>query len=519
MNDHSNSRYSAPQPMCAALEPLLPLLSLGKLEPDEAAMAREHVTTCDYCQSEFRDFEAVRDAVRQHGVPVLSAEPAVSEAVPVLTLAAILATANRDDGDEDEERAGHDGHVAAPLAAPRPSPTPVHMLRRGWGRWTGHGALAAALLLALLAGALFRWHAGPAAGILVPRTEMPIPGLGTLTKFSLPTAGSHPSDIVAGRDGNVWFTEDGGGGRIGCITPWGVVAEFPLPTPLRAGLIFDGLAAGPDGNIWYTDDASGIGRLSPPDGKITEFALTTRDVFPVFIVAGPDGNIWFGAEPPTGDYPGKIGRITPGGAITEFPLPDATPYVNGLAAGPDGNIWFNSSGSGDNRIGRMSTAGAVTWFSVPLSFTWCKCQRSLISAGPDGNIWYFSPERTQDPNVFRVRIARISPRGDITEFPLPGNLATVATGGPMPPLAARPDGNVWFVAGAGHTLGRITPQGAITTFALPSGVALYGITLGPDGTLWFTDPEANMIDRLQLNGSGWRSRSLTCGNSRPPFPT
>jgi virginiamycin B lyase len=72
----------------------------------------------------------------------------------------------------------------------------------------------------------------------------------------------------------------------------------------------------------------------------------------------------------------------------------------------------------------------------------------------------------------------------------------------MPPLAAGPDGNVWFVAGSGHTLGRITPQGAITTFALPSGVALYGITLGPDGNLWFTDPEANMIDRLQLNGSG-----------------
>ncbi len=61
MNEHNTSRHSAPQPMCAALEPLLPLLSLGKLEPDETEQVREHVATCGFCQSQLDEFDTVRD--------------------------------------------------------------------------------------------------------------------------------------------------------------------------------------------------------------------------------------------------------------------------------------------------------------------------------------------------------------------------------------------------------------------------------------------------------------------------
>src|SRR5437667_782335 len=91
--------------------------------------------------------------------------------------------------------------------------------------------------------------------------------VGTITKFPLPTPGSHPPGITSGPDGNLWFTEEIGN-KIGKITPSGSIAEFPLPTAY--GFPW-GITAGPDGNVWFTEYASHkIGKITPR-GEITEF--------------------------------------------------------------------------------------------------------------------------------------------------------------------------------------------------------------------------------------------------------
>jgi len=68
--------------------------------------------------------------------------------------------------------------------------------------------------------------------------------------------------ITKGPDGNLWFTEQNG--RIGRISPSGLVTEYP--TPSASGSPY-GIAVGSDGNIWFTETtlASGnrIGRLIP----------------------------------------------------------------------------------------------------------------------------------------------------------------------------------------------------------------------------------------------------------------
>src|SRR5215213_2131138 len=56
------------------------------------------------------------------------------------------------------------------------------------------------------------------------------------------------------------------------------------------------------------------------------------------IVQGPDGNLWF-----TLPEANKIGRITPAGAVTEFTLPVANSVPCGIAAGPDGSLWFTET--------------------------------------------------------------------------------------------------------------------------------------------------------------------------------
>src|SRR3954451_7015301 len=55
----------APRPLCAVFAPLLPLVSSGALEDDEAASTREHVAGCAWCQQELARYTAVDGALRQ----------------------------------------------------------------------------------------------------------------------------------------------------------------------------------------------------------------------------------------------------------------------------------------------------------------------------------------------------------------------------------------------------------------------------------------------------------------------
>src|SRR5262245_21913361 len=138
--------------------------------------------------------------------------------------------------------------------------------------------------------------------------------LSAVTEFPIPTANSNPEGITRGPDGNLWFCE-GLAGRIGRITPAGVVTEF------SAGLTPGGqpteITRGPDGNLWFTEQVTNrIGRITPA-GVITAFSAgLTPNLTPSGITRGPDGNLWFTENLGFGD--GRIGRITPAGVITEF---------------------------------------------------------------------------------------------------------------------------------------------------------------------------------------------------------
>ena len=83
-----------------------------------------------------------------------------------------------------------------------------------------------------------------------------------------------------------------------------------------------------------------------------QYLIPTHQSQPVGIAPGPDRNLWF-----TESYGNKIGRITTEGAITEFLIPTAESNPLLIAAGPDGNLWF-AEGKGNN-IGVIhpSTAG------------------------------------------------------------------------------------------------------------------------------------------------------------------
>jgi virginiamycin B lyase len=66
-----------------------------------------------------------------------------------------------------------------------------------------------------------------------------------------------------------------------------------------------------------------------------------------------------------------------------------------------------------------------------------------------------------------------------------------------------PDGNIWFTESDPDYIGKITPTRTITEYAVPTANGeTWGITVGPDKELWFTNP------------TGWRMVSWLAVRTR-----
>jgi streptogramin lyase len=281
---------------------------------------------------------------------------------------------------------------------------------------------------------------------------------GTVTLFPINTAvGADPTDIAAGPDGNVWFTEHDGMG-IGRLTPNGGLREFALPDMPQS------ITLGPDGNLWYVGSAAAGASFVPvtPVGSVMAPVVAEGVTELTAITPGPFGLVW-GA----GLTIGNMGAICNAAAAGSAESVANQFYISGhpsggIAYASDGGLWYTDA---DDLIGRMSTSGTVTLQIPTLT---ANSSPAAITVGPDGDLWFV--ERTAN------NIGHVSIIGTMTEYPVPTPNAGLID------ITAGPDGNLWFTEQ--NKIGRITPQGAITEFP-GSGRS---ITAGPDGNLWFTAP-------------------------------
>jgi virginiamycin B lyase len=282
------------------------------------------------------------------------------------------------------------------------------------------------------------------------------------TEFATPTAGSSPFAITVGPDGAMWFSE-AVANKIGRVTTAGVITEFGGLT----GSFPDGIVTGPDGNLWFVEftGAQMVGRMTP-SGTLTEFPLGGNPQG----IASAAGFLWIPQN--TGN---AIVQMNPAGVIVNtFPLP-GTRSPRHITLGPDGALWFTEPAT-PGRIGRITTAGAITEFLIPTA----NGSPFGITSGPDGNLWF------AEANV--PNIGRITTGGVVTEFAVNGQPLLIATG---------PDGALWFGEGSGNKVGRITTAGVYTEFTPPSaGSSPTGVVTGPDGKLWITESGTSKIARL-----------------------
>lgn len=253
---------------------------------------------------------------------------------------------------------------------------------------------------------------------------------------------------------------------------WLDIGTYPLPENNTGPT---GITQGPDGAIWFCEGYGTSGAIvrMTADGAMTTYPLPDPDGEPIGITSGPDGALWF-----TNQLDDKIGRITTAGVITEYSLPGgAGPQA--ITKGPDGALWFTEFFR--NRIARITTAGSVTEFStLPTAAS----APVGITTGPDGALWF--------AEFGANKIGRMTTLGVLTEYPVPTPASNPSQ------IAVGPDGALWFTYQSVSKIGRITTAGVFTEFPLPrfGGFAL-GITAGRDGAIWFSGSE---IGRVTMDG-------------------
>jgi hypothetical protein len=164
--------------------------------------------------------------------------------------------------------------------------------------------------------------------------------------------------------------------------------------------------------------------------------------------------------------------------------------------GPDGNLWFTEYFS--SQVGRIDpTTGAVTEFG---GFSGSNPEG--ITVGPDNDIWFI--ERFGgasgtgyvgwiNPNTVGATPGTIS--GEV-QIPTPGSEAFGITAGP--------DNTLWFTEFISNQIGKIdlntidpmTGLPAVTEFGGLSDSGPAGITVGPDHNVWFTEHDGNRIGMI-----------------------
>jgi virginiamycin B lyase len=306
-------------------------------------------------------------------------------------------------------------------------------------------------------------------------------GAVTFKEYPLP-AGSQPTAITLGPDGNIWFAEPGTN-KIGRITPAGQITHFDIPTPSSFPTA---ITAGPDGRIWFTELVGNkIGALSMTGGVPVEYTSASIGQ-PTGITAGPPpGSLWF-----TNGASSFYCRISVAGSVGH--CTDILKTQNGIAATPDGYIFLTYSDgvAREDDLSACLTSSTCGGSGINNPVMAGSFPRR-IAPGRDGSLWF--AEETSS-TIGRL----IASTNAIAEFPTLTS-AAVPSG-----VTFAPDATIWFTESAANKIGRMSTTGTgQVEYPVPtSNSGPNDLTWGPDGSIWFTEETGDKIGRLKPNPNG-----------------
>ncbi len=336
-----------------------------------------------------------------------------------------------------------------------------------------------------------------------------------------------PSQLVFGSGDSMWFLlrcEVKGIGRLPINDP-----KPQLVRRLKAPP--NDLTVGPEGDLWFTEgtaiDASKgesprIGRLTAT-GQLTQFLTPVQSGLPYTlheqvgqIIAGPENDLWFIAE---GLGAAVLARITPTGTLSQFPAqkvliggrPEAKSdeVPRALANAANGNLWmeeFFEAGT----IGLVEPGGVVKQFRVGESGQGPVHSGDPMAGTPDGGLWF----------VEQRGFTQVGPEGAVlSHMNAKEGVGRSFTGS----VATTGDDVLWVTEQeAGDVLKRVTSAGEFGELVFcSSNETPEGMTVGPEGDLWFgarTGKDFGRLDLPQLTSELERERTQVriCGAKATP---
>jgi streptogramin lyase len=209
---------------------------------------------------------------------------------------------------------------------------------------------------------------------------------GTYSTYTLAT-GYQVEHLVVGADGNLWFNQTG---KLGQITPAGVITMMNLTDANTNPLHLNSLVAGPDNALWFGEDGY---------DALDRFDLTTRSVtmhlvrplisgnpfpaVPATIIVGPDKRLYFSVSVAPLMSSDTAGTFAP--VYSQAVTVGYTP----LAFASDGALWFTfpSLLAGNASFGRALGGNEVPLIGSALQPGVFVSPDSMVT-GPDGALWY-----------------------------------------------------------------------------------------------------------------------------------
>ncbi len=164
----------------------------------------------------------------------------------------------------------------------------------------------------------------------------------------------------------------------------------------------------------------------------------------------------------------------------------------------DRRIWYTAQRTGALGLFDPETGGIET---IPLG---AGSAPHGVIVGPDGAAWVTDGGLNA---ILKVESATYT----ITQYPVPGANANLNT------AAIDPDGVVWFT-GQNGIVGRVDPArhepgDPADIIDAPRGRGPYGITVSPEGTVYFASLAGSYLGRIEPDGEGFRVVELD-----PPTP-
>jgi streptogramin lyase len=277
------------------------------------------------------------------------------------------------------------------------------------------------------------------------------------------------------------------------------------------------LTFGSDGNLWFTEPSSNeVGYLNPSNpSSVSQIPLLGAiGGDPQEITAtgtGSTGAIWF-----------TLKAVDQFGMLNLNHIANGPQYFLGAGEMPGGagitsvgsDLWFAMPPSNDMGVFDITAQSSITPHTLsPADITNFQSQ---ITVGPVGTVlWFTEPGAIGIFNTSTFQTTQVS---------LPSSGGTQIPAG----ITLGPDGNIWFTesvpnaGGSGFVssaVGVIDVHNAnsIKEFPTPAASQPSGITKGPDGNVWFTETAAGAIGFVNVAGLSGPSE-YTLG-AAIPIPT